>query len=50
MDNKLKALKARNEYFLALDAANAAVKKYFEQDLPFLVEVISNDKRFDVFI
>jgi len=39
MDNKLKALKARNDYLLAIDAANAAVKKYFQEDLPLLVEV-----------
>jgi hypothetical protein len=41
MDNKLKALKARNEYLLAIDAANAAMKKYFQEDLPLLVEVTS---------
>lgn len=41
MDNKLKALKARNEYLLAIDATNAAVKKYFQEDLPLLVEVKS---------
>ena len=41
MDNKLKALKARNDYLLAIDAANAAIKKYFVEDLPLLVEVNS---------
>ena len=40
-DNKLKALKARNEYLLCLDAANAAVHKYFTDDLPDLIDVSS---------
>jgi hypothetical protein len=35
----LKALKARNEYLLAIDNANAAVIKYFKDDLPLLIEV-----------
>lgn len=35
----MKALKARNEYLLAIDGANAAVQKYFVEDLPLLIEV-----------
>ena len=35
----MKALKARNEYLLAIDAANAALEKYFVEDLPSLIEV-----------
>ena len=38
-DSKLKALKSRNEYLLCLDAANAAVNKYYRDDLPNLVDV-----------
>ena len=40
-ENKLKALKARNEYLLSLEAANAAVHKYFADDLPDLIDVSS---------
>jgi len=35
----MKALKARNEYLLAIDGANAALEKYFVEDLPSLIEV-----------
>jgi len=35
----MKALKARNEYLLAIDGANVALKKYFTEDLPMLIEV-----------
>jgi len=35
----MKALKARNEYLLAIDGANAALEKYFIEDLPLLIEV-----------
>ena len=38
-DNKLKALKARNEYLLNLDAANVSVNKYYRDDLPNLIDV-----------
>lgn len=38
-ENKLKALKSRNEYLLCLDAANAAVHKYFVEDVPDLIDV-----------
>jgi len=35
----MKALKARNEYLLAIDGANVALQKYFNEDLPLLIEV-----------
>ncbi len=35
----MKALKARNEYLLCLDAANAAIHKYYVEDLPDLIDV-----------
>uniref|UniRef100_A0A914V8W3 F-BAR domain-containing protein n=2 Tax=Plectus sambesii TaxID=2011161 RepID=A0A914V8W3_9BILA len=35
---KLKALKARNEYLLCIDAANAALHKYFAEDLSDLID------------
>jgi len=35
----MRALKARNEYLLAIDGANAALEKYFVEDLPSLIEV-----------
>lgn len=37
-DSKLKALKARNEYLLCMDAANAAIRKYFVDDLSDLID------------
>ena len=37
--NKLKALRARNDYLLCVEAANAAVNKYFVEDLPDLIDV-----------
>ena len=43
--NQMKTLKARNEYLLAIDGANAALEKYFIEDLPLLIEV-RNDFRF----
>lgn len=39
MDAKLKALKARNEYILSMDSANAAIHKYFVEDLSDIVDV-----------
>ncbi|ESO05026.1 hypothetical protein HELRODRAFT_191557 [Helobdella robusta] len=36
-ENKLKAMKARNEYLILLEVANALVKKYFTEDFPCLV-------------
>ena len=35
----MQALKARNEYLLAIDGTNAALQKYFVEDLPLLIEV-----------
>lgn len=39
MDAKLKALKARNEYILSMDSANAAIHKYFVEDLSDIIDV-----------
>uniref|UniRef100_A0A3B3ZP18 SLIT-ROBO Rho GTPase-activating protein 2 n=1 Tax=Periophthalmus magnuspinnatus TaxID=409849 RepID=A0A3B3ZP18_9GOBI len=38
-ENKLKALKARNEYLLTLEATNASVFKYYIHDLPDIIDV-----------
>lgn len=38
-ENKLKAIKARNEYLLALEATNASVFKYYIHDLSDLIDV-----------
>lgn len=38
-DAHLKALKARNEYVLCMDAANSAVHKYFIDDLSDIIDV-----------
>ena len=35
----LKAAKARNEYYLCLEAANAALQKYYTDDLQELINV-----------
>ncbi|XP_076369729.1 SLIT-ROBO Rho GTPase-activating protein 1-like isoform X2 [Tachypleus tridentatus] len=37
-DSKLKSLKARNEYLLCLDAANAVVHKYYVDNIPDLID------------
>ena len=37
--NKLKALHARNEYLLNIEVANAAIKKYFSDDVSDLMDV-----------
>ncbi|XP_076035046.1 SLIT-ROBO Rho GTPase-activating protein 1-like isoform X5 [Oratosquilla oratoria] len=37
-DAKMKALKARNEYILSMDSANAAIHKYFVEDLSDIVD------------
>ncbi|XP_050413172.1 SLIT-ROBO Rho GTPase-activating protein 1 isoform X1 [Patella vulgata] len=37
-ENKLKALKARNEYLLSIEAANAAISKYFSDDISDLMD------------
>lgn len=39
---KVKCLKARNEYLLCVQAANAALHKYFADDLSDLIDVIFN--------
>ena len=38
-ENQMKAMQARNEYLLTIDDANAALEKYFVEDLPLLIEV-----------
>lgn len=38
-ENKLKALKARNDYLLCIESANAAVGKYFSDDISDLIDV-----------
>lgn len=38
-ENRLKAIKARNEYLLALEATNASVFKYYIHDLSDLIDV-----------
>ncbi|XP_069141663.1 SLIT-ROBO Rho GTPase-activating protein 1-like isoform X3 [Argopecten irradians] len=37
-ENKLKALKARNDYLLCIEAANAAINKYFSDDISDLMD------------
>ncbi len=38
-DARVKATKARNEYLLCMDAANASIQKYFVDDLSDLIDV-----------
>ena len=38
-DAHVKALKARNEYVLCMDSANAAIHKYFVDDLSDIIDV-----------
>ncbi|VDP12747.1 unnamed protein product [Soboliphyme baturini] len=38
MEFSMKALKARNDYLLCIDAANAALHKYFADDLSDLID------------
>lgn len=38
-ENKLKAIKARNEYLLALEATNSCVFKYYIHDLSDIIDV-----------
>lgn len=38
-ENKLKAIKARNEYLLALEATNCCVFKYYIHDISDLIDV-----------
>lgn len=39
MESRMKAVRARNEYVLCLEAANAAVQKYFNDDLHEIINV-----------
>lgn len=41
-ENKLKAIKARNEYLLALEATNGCVFKYYIHDLSDIIDVSIN--------
>lgn len=38
-DARLKALKAKNEYQLCLEASNTTIHKYFVEDLSDLIDV-----------
>uniref|UniRef100_H2MND9 SLIT-ROBO Rho GTPase activating protein 1 n=1 Tax=Oryzias latipes TaxID=8090 RepID=H2MND9_ORYLA len=38
LENKLKSIKARNEYLLTLEATNSSVFKYYIHDLPDLID------------
>ena len=39
LESRVKAVKARNEYILCLEAANAAMQKYFNDDMHELINV-----------
>lgn len=41
-ENRLKAIKARNEYLLALEATNSCVFKYYIHDLSDIIDVSKN--------
>lgn len=45
-ENKLKTLKARNEYLLTLEATNASVFKYYIHDLPDIIDVSLRNAEF----
>ena len=47
-ENKLKALKARNEYLLTLEATNASVFKYYIHDLPDIIDVSGPSQRLSI--
>jgi SLIT-ROBO Rho GTPase activating protein len=40
LENNLKALKARNEYLLSVDSANGAIRKFFVDDMPDLINAM----------
>uniref|UniRef100_A0A6A7FXW2 SLIT-ROBO Rho GTPase-activating protein 1-like n=3 Tax=Hirondellea gigas TaxID=1518452 RepID=A0A6A7FXW2_9CRUS len=40
LDAKLKAIKARNEYLLCMESANAAIHKYFVEDLSDIIDAM----------
>lgn len=43
-ENRLKAIKARNEYLLALEATNSCVFKYYIHDLSDIIDVSINTR------
>lgn len=47
-ENKLKAIKARNEYLLALEATNSCVFKYYIHDLADIIDVSINTSCYTV--
>jgi hypothetical protein len=47
MDNKKKALKARNDYLLGIESANASINRYFADDCSDLMDVSKNIKTYD---
>ena len=50
MDNKKKALKARNDYLLGIESANASINRYFADDCSDLMDVSKNIKLKDLSI
>lgn len=42
-ENKLKSIKARNEYLLTLEATNSSVFKYYIHDLSDLIDVSNGE-------
>lgn len=49
-ENRLKAIKARNEYLLALEATNSCVFKYYIHDLSDIIDVSLNTHFEDVMV
>ena len=47
-ENRLKAIKARNEYLLALEATNSCVFKYYIHDLSDIIDVSINTLSYSV--
>ncbi len=37
---RIRAQRARNEYLLCVDAANAALNQYFSVDMPEMIDVV----------
>ena len=48
-EQNLKALKARNEHRLCIDSANAAIRKFFVDDLPELINVSTDQVESNLF-
>lgn len=44
-ENKLKSIKARNEYLLTLEATNASIFKYYIHDLSDLIDVSTGERK-----